>query len=296
LSSDASSWILLGPLLVQGHYLAAVLDDEVAPALAETMIEAGIARRTKRSADEPRSWLIMHRDLAWTYKILLSEEVARQNRLVPTTDQLAGHAALQGTSAIQLALAGIGGGTVTTDITSEFALLSINAVVPDRCESIPISKIVEVRRNNAAAFDAWRASVDALTQELATELTGIESPAILQAYLEDAVRRYQTEPLIRLRKGLTDAGLDATTTALTTKAEIPAALGAGALLLSQPHIAAVAGAAVAAAGLRRATRRGATAQLESPTTYLLRVNEALSPSSLLERVLAVMQRAVGLRG
>ena len=132
-----------------------------------------------------------------------------------------------------------------------------------------------------------------MAAQLEAELQAIESPQVLQANLDDAVRRFATGPADDIRRGLADVGVDAAMTALNTKFAVPAAAVAG---LTIPPIAAAGGIALAATNLRQSTRRRAQAQQATPAAYLLSVREALTPKTWLTQILAVMRRASGLRG
>jgi hypothetical protein len=110
--------------------------------------------------------------------------------------------------------------------------------------------------------------------------------------LDDAVKRYATGPVDDLKRGLADVGIEAATTALNTKFTVPAAALAG---LGAPQVATDGGIALAAANLRRATRRKAQAQQAAPTAYLLSVRETLTPKTWLSQILKIMRQASGLR-
>ena len=138
---------------------------------------------------------------------------------------------------------------------------------------MPAAKIVEIRRRFAAQFDRWRAYADEVAAELETQLQHVESPELLKAYLDDAVKRYATGPVDDLKRGLADVGIDAAATALNTKFTVPAAAVAG---LAAPQVAAAGGIALAAANLRRSTRRKAQAQQAAPVAYLFSVRETLA--------------------
>jgi hypothetical protein len=97
-------WILGAGMLLSGENLAALHTGEVDSTLADILVEAEIAGRQEARGS---TWLIVQRDLAWAYKCLLTEELARRNRLTATTDQVAAHSALSGMSATQLVLEGM---------------------------------------------------------------------------------------------------------------------------------------------------------------------------------------------
>lgn len=72
-----------------GNALVAVHPAEIQPSLRADLITAGLAF-------EYRSWLAMRCEVAWAYKCVLAEEVARQNLLSPTTDQTLAYCASHG--------------------------------------------------------------------------------------------------------------------------------------------------------------------------------------------------------
>ena len=127
---------------------------------------------------------------------------------------------------------------------------------------------------------------------MGAELQEVESPQLLQAYLDDAVRRYATGPADDIRHGLADVGVDTALTALNTKFAVPAAAVAG---IVAPPIVTAGGIALAATNLRRSTRRLAKTQQAAPAAYLLSVREELTPKTWLTQILAVMRQASGLR-
>ncbi len=54
----------------------------------------------------------------------------------------------------------------------------------------------------------------------------MESPEILAAYLDDAVRQYSTAPVEDLRRGLKAVGIDMADQAINSRFELPAGMAA----------------------------------------------------------------------
>jgi len=273
-----------------GGRLSAVHESEVSDALRANLIAADLARPVRGE------WLAMHPELAWLYKCGLTEEVARRNRLAATTDQVTAYAALAGaampaapTASTTSALAASAG------IETAFGLLAVTAVIPTDLDLIPVEKIIEVRRSFGQHFDRWRQNIDGFGAALAQQLRAVESPEILSAYLDDAVRRYSTAPVEDLRRGLTAVGIDMADQAINSRFELPAGLAAVGLA-SQPYIAAAAGIAAGAVAIRRAGSRRARARNLAPAAYLLSVRETLTPQTWITRVVRAMRRIAGLRG
>jgi hypothetical protein len=233
----------------------------------------------------------MHPQLAWIYKCRLTEELARRNNLVATTDQMSAHAVMSGP--LELGVSTRTGTHERSTIADTLGLLSIAAVVPRGIDDVPVEKIVEVRRRFGGQFDRWREYIDAVGADLAEQLGTVESPIVLNAYLSDAVARYAKAPLEDLRRGLVDVGLDGADSAVNSKFELPAGLAATALL-AQPQLAMAGGVALGAMRLRRATSSKARAVRTAPSAYLLSVQETFEPKTWLSRVIGAVRRASGL--
>jgi hypothetical protein len=263
---------------------AGVHKSEIAPALISKLINAGLATLARTD------FLAMNPELAWLYKCRLTEELARRNRLIPTTDQLPAHAVMGGPVDIA-SLTGQDSTTLATGgMQTGFGLLSINAVIPQDLDQLSATKIVEIQRRFSTQFDRWREYADAVGAQLAEELQGVESPHLLKAYLGDAVRKYATGPVDDIRQGLADAGIDTVTTSASTKFTVPTGAITG---LTETPIAAAGSVALAVAGQRGPRRRKALQA--APVMYLLSVQETLTPQMQLSHIANVMHRATGLR-
>ena len=133
---------------------------------------------------------------------------------------------------------------------------------------------------------------DQVAAALTEELQDVESPELLKAYLDDAVRRYATGPVDDLKRGLTAIGIDTATTAVSTKFEVPASVIAG---LATPQLAAVGGVALALANLRGSTRQKAHTKQAAPAAYLLQRPRDSRPPDLAVANPHGDLRATGLR-
>jgi hypothetical protein len=260
---------------------AGVHQSEMAPSLARKLIGAGLAAHARQD------WLAMNPGLAWLYKCRLTEELARQNDLIPATDQLPAHAVMGGPVDIS-SLTGEASAVSNGGIQAGFGLLSIDAVVPRDLDQVSPAKIVEIRRRFSTQFDRWREYADEVGAGLAAQLQGVSSPELLKLNLDDAVRKYATGPINDLKNGLAAIGIDTVTAAASTKFGVPAAAVGG---LATPRIAASQGATLAVVP----TRRNPQSCQAAPVAYLLDIRETLSPQTRLSRIITIMNRATGLR-
>lgn len=264
---------------------------EISPRLYDRLIHEGFARRVGED------WIGVHPELAWLYKCHLTADIASSNKLAPTTDQLEAHAFMSGPS-LPAGFANTSEAQpkaiAAQSVETTFGLLAVTAVIPTDIENIPIAKIIEMRRRFNAEFDRWRQYSDHLSAELADQLGDIESPAVLSAYLQDAVKRYSLQPVVDLRRSLDSLGLDSMLQTVNTKFEVPASLTALGLL-AQPQLAAAAGIAAGAVAIRQAGRKKAVAAQMTPAAYLLNIQETLNAKSWLQRIILTMRHIAGLR-
>ncbi|MFF7082122.1 DUF6236 family protein [Streptomyces lavendulae] len=116
------------------------------------------------------------------------------------------------------------------------------------------------------------------------EWTSREAAAPRRAGVE---RRFET-PLVELRRALKGARIDTVFSAANLKFELPAGLAAigGGVLAGQPLIGTAAGAAFGLSSLRQAAgqHRNDLHSAAPVASYLLSVEQALAPRSLLRRL------------
>jgi hypothetical protein len=301
----------------QDDRVAAVLASEITPALRSALIASDLARPVELSHRDPGSagivdayrldpidqtargpapdsqWLLMHRDLAWIYKCVLSAEIARRNRLILTTDQVDAYAATSGFDLTDLARGGVEKLAVRDRTTMAIGVMALRAVVPANLAEVSIEQIITVRERHGEHFDNWRGYMDRVGADLAEQLADVESPQVLDAYLREAARRYAEAPAERLRRAIAGIGLDTAEAAVSQRFDVPGALAATGLTPAAP-VGLAASAAVGVIQLRRRARqRSQSLRDASPAAYLLDIRETLTPRSWLDRILLTMRKATG---
>lgn len=305
--------------------LAPLHRDEVAPQLRTLLSEQGFAHGLGASLETPAArghllnqqaegptadtwdlgmhrWAIMDSRLVRVYKSMLAGEFAQANKLQPITDVPDAYA-VSGDSDANIIEAALADPPPTPrpmaqgELTQTLAYLALDLVVPRGLSSVPVEKIVELRRRYGNEFIAFGAQVGQVAAELGS-LTEIRDTAMLTRYLESVVADRFAQPLADLRKQMKALAMDAATMAINVKTEIPAGvavLGGSALLAGHPAIATTAGAAIGLIGLRRSVRekRDAVLQAAPAASFLLHTGDALQPRSLLQRSLSQVQRIAG---
>jgi hypothetical protein len=215
----------------------------------------------------------MHTESAWVYKCVFVEELARQGRFAPTTDQPAARLASDGWDGDRIAAALLDPAPEPAqDPAGAVGMLAIRIMVPADLTDVPVRKIASLR----------------------AELAEVTLPEARDGYVRMEVDRRFALPLEDLRRALKGMGVETAFSAANLKFELPAAAGtvAGGVLAGEPVIGAALGAAFAVIGLRRAANQQRQALLAaSPAAYLLSVERGLEPPSLLRRLTGGRRRA-----
>jgi Family of unknown function (DUF6236) len=256
--------------------------------LWQMLSDAGLA---VRSGD----WWGLHPELAWLYMCALTDKLARRNLLTPTTDQITAHVeSLSWTDDLFISTllehdpAKIA--VPQSGHRERIALLALNLVVPNNLEDVPVQKIIKIRQNYAADFDAFYDEVVDLENSLGNELSEIADPEVLAAYIDYEAQRRFRQPLDNLRREMRGQGVDAAVTAFTTKFELPtsAAIVAGGLLTHHPVVAAGGAIALGIVSTIRSFQRDRRHVTPSPASYLWRIEQTLNPENLMSGLLRQM--------
>ncbi|GHD48725.1 DUF6236 family protein [Streptomyces mirabilis] len=278
--------------------LAGLYPHEVDPRLADALRDAGLAVPAMRSRVARLTnvtWLAMDPVLAWIYKCVLTEELARRTRYAPITDQVAAHSATDGwdSDRITAAMMGEPPRPANSDETTRLGLMAVQCVLPDSLRSVPVEKIIKLRKDYRAEFNAFTQAVDKAAADLREHVAGIEDRAAFEQYLRLKFDESIALPLEELRKAMSGLNLKTFYSALNYKFELPALAAVASGWAGNVPIAA-GGLAVAAATLRQSTAEARDAQLSaSPVSYLFRVERNLKPTTLVRRVARTLGRAAG---
>lgn len=237
------------------------------------------------------AWVYMASMLAWVYKCVMIDDLARHGGFAPTTDQTDAHLAAGAWDADRIARVLLGSPDVrhtnTADPVSALGLLAVRIVLPADLHNVPVEKIVALRTRHRAEFEAFSREITDAIAELRTELTDVTLPEARERYTDLHVERRFELPLQELRRALRSARLDAGLGTVNLKFDLPvtlAALGGGALT-QHPLLGTAAGAGFALAGLTRsAAQQRRTLTGASPVAYLLSIEQELTPHGLLDRL------------
>ncbi|MFJ9823636.1 DUF6236 family protein [Streptomyces sp. NPDC101160] len=282
--------------------LAGLHWDEISPELRDALVEhrlAIITERTRIARTDGIRWVAMRPRLAWVYKCVLTDELARRTRFTPLTDQTTSHGA-HGWDAQLIAQTLLDIGEVLPPAHGEglqqtIGLMSLRLVVPEDLDAVPVEKIVQLRNRHRAEFNAFTDAVSTAASNFRESLGSIEDPEALREHLALTVTRTFETPLEELRKAMKGLGITTAFSAMSTKFELGTAttLVLGSIPAGQP-LATASGAVLGLAALRHSASKAREAQLRtSPAAFLLRAERDLQPQQLHTRVLRGFGRLAG---
>lgn len=191
-----------------GGYVAHLYWQEVSPVLREALIAEGLAINADRPTFEGREpssrWISMDPMLAWVYKCALTDELARRNHLVPTTDQMAAHRASQEWDTERVRTVLLRGRQSRADqaVSAVLGELAVRMVLPADLANVSVGKVIELRQKHAAEFETFMGEVDGVAREMQEHLAEIEDREVLAARLRQLHRTRFERPLNDLKAAM----------------------------------------------------------------------------------------------
>ncbi|MFD3969929.1 DUF6236 family protein [Streptomyces cyaneofuscatus] len=284
-----------------GGYIAHVYWQEVSPALREALIAEGLAvnadRPESEGAEPSGTWISMDPMLAWVYKCALTDEMARRNRLVPTTDQMAAHRASQewDTERIRTVLLRGRQSRAAPSVYAVLGELAVRMVLPADLANLPVDKVIELRKRYEAEFETFMDEVAGVAGEMQEHLAEIEDREVLATHLRHVHRTRFERPLNGLKAVMKSLKIDAATGVLNVQTGAPAVLGAvGGYAAGGMPYASAAGLAFGLVEYRRQIGKQRDEALgNSPVSFLLQVENGAGPASVMRRL---TRRAPDMRG
>lgn len=245
----------------------------------------------------------MHPQLAFVYMHALASKMAT-SVMCPLTDDDFDHVASGcATDRIAAALLDFPTGQVAPhgdgeDPTLEFAMLALQSVIPKDISSLPVQKIIEIRRRHLEELAAFQQATQTIIDSL-PEAAASVNPEVGAMYLQALYEKTLEPQLRRLKSSLHRSGVDSVFGAMSVKVQAPqlvtsgaAIFGIGALHLNPVMMGT---GAVVMCFIPRIRRQRAEAQrlrAESPAAYLLRLEEELRPASLASDIAAKARRLI----
>ena len=264
-------------------------EGKMTPRLEEALIEADLGVVVK-----DRGLIGLHPKLAFVYMNALASKMATP-AMFPLTDEDVGHV-LTGYTADRIIealmdrwdqrpfrMVEVG---ETGHLELEFALLAIKSVIPKSIDSIPVQKIIDIRRRHSEELTAFQQASQKISETIPEAITS-GNPEAFTMYLQTLYDKTLEPELIRLRKSLRRSGIDTVFGAMSVKVQVPqlltsgaAIMGIGAMHLNPLFVGA--GAIVLCFIPRVRSQRQEAQRLRkaSPAAYLLKLQEELKPAIL----------------
>jgi hypothetical protein len=292
---------LRNPALAYVH--SAKLDDHLIQQLQE-------ARLGVEHNENGQLWVGMHPRLANVYMAALAEELATVNRFSPTTPEPVDHVAALGWGLDRLTAALLderellegdpyvpgepgrspdGDRVVDPEVPAMLALIAVGVPVPADTESLPVAKIVDIRRRYGPELLRFQTFAATFVRDHLLDLDPARAdPEAVRAHLQVAYEHEFRPLLTELKRALRGQGVDTVEAAMGTSIVVPPALQP----LGAPEPVMLGAAAVfSLLPVLRARRRAAQQSYrDSPVAYLLRLEEDLTPQTMPARVARSVRR------
>jgi len=183
------------------------------------------------------------------------------------------------------------------DLALEFAMLALQSVIPKDINSLPVQKIIEIRRRHFEELVAFQRATNTIINSVPQAVSADTEVGAL--YLQDLYERTLKPELRRLKSNLHKSGIDSVYGAMSVKVQAPALVtsgaaifGAGALHLNPVMMGAGAVVMCLIPRIRRQRAEAQRLRADSPAAYLLRLEEGLKPASLASAMAARATRLI----
>lgn len=274
------------------------IGDKMTASLADTLVGAGLGQQTSTGLVGLNPWL------AFVYMHALAGGMA-SSLLQPVTDDEFSHAAtsisLDSLAEVLLRNGNENGPQrklTNDDIALDFALIGIRSILPRNIDSIPVEKIIEIRKDHLLEFTHYQEAARRIVDDL-PEAVAIADRQTRQVYLDALFEKTFGAELEVLRRALKRNGIDTVFSSMSLKIQLPTALTAGAAAFGLQHAnvnPVVAGTGALAFCLVPkmvdVSRNDLALREKSEASYLLRLEKGLSPQSLARRMLHRLGPAV----
>lgn len=244
---------------------------------------------TPPRSDGASEWVGMHPRLLAVYMTALAEELSRATGLAPVADGDLEHLAVLDGSVDTIADLLLGDMNLAhtrsnrREDSNHFVLLAVQAVAPRNLDSVPVSKIVELRNQHVNEFMAFQDQIGEFVRNLLELET--RNPAVLQEHLNWFAKHRLRPQMRELEKAMRSSAIEPGTVILSSAI----AAGTGAMLGPFPVLPVLGTAGMVALGavnwsVQRRTRNQDLRRQDPVASFLLRLAQDLEPRSLISRL------------
>lgn len=273
--------------------LAFIHRSKLEPSLVEQLLELRLA-----VPSHDKRWLGMHPAIVSAYMIALASEISRRRGLAPVSANVSHLGGVTSCSVEDLARSLVGdldlrrkrrvvADAASAELSSErVAFVTLRMVLPEQLDRLPMKRIVELRREHAAARHAFHGYVDDLRERLSQQR--IPDADALDEHIRLEYDKRVKPELMGLQRGLRSLGVGSVLGSVGVAIALPMGTliggSAGALLAA----GATAGVGLAALAQRqRQSARGLLAP--SPASFLFMAKQ-LRPRAFAERLSSSLRR------
>lgn len=274
---------------------------KIAYELTNTLLNAGLAVRRKRGLFDTAQ-VGMHPKLAFVYMEALAAKMALKRGLRPVTDNVRDHVAMGEYTLERLAQAlldtgdtdvsrthFVGAAPTADEIERQMASIALQSVLPQNIASVPVEKIIRLRKQHRIELTAFQAHIHEFVAKLGT-IQQIDDPRAIKAHLEVAYEKEIKPQLDDLKKCMKSLAIETVVGVFNVKAALPPLIASAKtslhLLSSVPPE--VAGTMAIAWSIFPVFQRKRTEIYEkvhsSPAAYLLYAQEGLTPTNVVSQV------------
>ena len=280
-------------------------DAKMARELTDAFIRSRLA---VRRLDDPRGTIAqvgMHPRLAFVYMEALAEQMASARGLRPVTDNELAHVAIGEYTLERLAQALLSNmddkqphlvrAVPTADeIERQMASIALQSVLPQNIASIPVEKIIQLRKQHRTELTAFQTHIHEFVANLDT-IQQIDDPRAIRAHLEVAYEREIKPQLDDLKRCMKSLAIRTVMGVFNVKVALPPLLvgAASPHLLSSvpPEVTGTVSVAWSIFPVFQRKRKEMGEKIRSsPAAYLFFVQEGLTPTNVVFQVMQATRR------
>lgn len=282
-------------------------DAKMARELTNGFIRAGLAVRRQEEEDRrgTRAQVGMHPQLAFVYMEALAEQMALARGLRPVTDHAVAHVAMGEYTLERLAQALlletddkqphlVGAVPTADEIERQMASIALQSVLPQNIASIPVEKIIQLRKQHPTELTAFQTHIHEFVANLDT-IQQIDDPRAIKAHLEVAYEREIKPQLDDLKKCMKSLAIETVMGVFNVKVALPSLLAGAASshLLSSipPEVIGTVAVAWSIFPVFQKKRAEMSEKIRSsPAAYLFFAQEGLTPTNVVSYVRQATRR------
>lgn len=291
----------LGPPQSDPRLVYLEANEKIAPDLRKELSK----KKLGKLVDGPREheqWMGLHPQVALIYMAVLADEIAKLEGWNPLTDDMQSHVAASGWSTERLALALLDDPQLATpnpteyEVEGQLATIALEYAIPRNIADVPIDKIIAVRKQHKDEFAAFQSLVREVTTDVQKDIQHVRNPVVINEHLQDAYNEKIKPKVDNLRVDLRGSGFDTARSFLTVQVTLPIieTVTDYVDVTVDPTITTVGTVAFGLFTVLRDRRLEWQNKMHnSDVSFLMRVEEELSPNDLISQIKRSTRKVLG---